>query len=176
MSGPRNEDPDLSRVHSLLFVCTGNTCRSPMAEVLARAAVRERLPGVSVGSAGTFATPGAPAAAEAREVVARHGLDLDGHRSRPLTPEMAAGEGLLLCMSESHRRSAADLGAGPRAVLLSAFLPEGDPLRDRSIVDPIGGGPRAYREAFEVLERAIDGLVERMAAARADAPDAVDGA
>lgn len=176
MSRFRSEGPDLSRVHSLLFVCTGNTCRSPMAEVLARAAVRERLPGVSVGSAGTFATPGVPAAAEAREVVARHGLDLDGHRSRPLTSELAAGEGLVLCMSESHRRSAADLGAGPRAVLLSAFLPEDDPLRDRSIMDPIGGGPRAYRDAYEVLERAIAGLVERMAAARAERSEPGDGA
>ncbi len=176
MSGGRVERPDLSRVRELLFVCTGNTCRSPMAEVLARTAAAERLPDLRVGSAGTFATPGAPAAPEARAVVADHGLDLEDHRSRPLTPGMAAEAGLVPCMSEAHRRSAADLGAGARAVLLSDYLPEGDPLRGRSIVDPIGGGPEAYREAFEVLERAVDGLVRRLAEARAEPSGGRDGA
>lgn len=158
--------PEMADVRSLLFVCTGNTCRSPMAEALAREALAERLPGVSVGSAGTFASEGVPAAPEARDVAAEHGLDLGGHRSRPLSEAMATGTDLVLCMADSHRRSAMELGAGARAVLLTRFLPEDDPHHDRSVVDPIGGGRQAYEESFAILERAVSGLVESLAAAR----------
>lgn len=136
-----------------------------MAEALARAAVEERLPGsgLEVVSAGTFAAPGSPAAAEAVRVAGEHGLDLEAHRSQPLTRELLDRARLVLCMTGSHRRVAADLGADDRAVLLTRYLPPEDSMRDEDVPDPIGGGPGAYREAFEVLSRAVDGLVAALA-------------
>ena len=70
----------------ITFVCTGNTCRSPMAEAIARGIIAEDgLRGVTVGSAGTAAWPGAPASDGALRAAARAGLDLGSHRSAPLT-------------------------------------------------------------------------------------------
>lgn len=155
----------MSERNALLFLCTGNTCRSPMAEALARQAVTERLPsaGLEVLSAGTLAVPGAPAAEEAVEVAEAHGLDLSSHRSRPLTPDLLYRSRLVLCMTESHRRVAAGLGAGERAVLLTDYLPDADPLRGAEVPDPIGRGRTAYGEAFATLRRAVDGLVDALA-------------
>ena len=76
----------------LLFVCTGNTCRSPLAEVIARRQIAERqLPDVTVGSAGTSAWPDAPASDGALLVALEHGMDLGEHRARVLSPELVAG-------------------------------------------------------------------------------------
>jgi len=135
-----------------------------MAEALARAALAERLPGsgLEVLSAGTLAAPGAPAAEEAVGVAAERGLDLEGHRSRSLSRGLLARARLVLCMTDSHRRVAAGLGAGDRAVLLTRYLPPEDPMRDEDVPDPIGCGPVAYREAFDVLRRAVDGLVSEL--------------
>ena len=79
----------------ITFVCTGNTCRSPMAEVIAHRIIAEKqISHVTVGSAGIAAWPGDPASDGAREAAKQMGLDLESHRSMPLTEEVVAASGV----------------------------------------------------------------------------------
>ena len=90
---------------NVLFVCTGNTCRSPLAEALTRHLLTERkVEGVTVASAGTGAWLGAPASEGSYLVALEDGVDLSAHRAQPLTPELAANADLILTMSRSHRQ------------------------------------------------------------------------
>ncbi len=104
----------------ILFVCTGNTCRSPLAEALCKKRLADRLGcaiaelparGYHVLSAGLAAAPGGPAAIEAEQVARTYGADLSAHRSRPMTPELAAQADYLIGMTRSHVRALADHSA-----------------------------------------------------------------
>jgi protein-tyrosine-phosphatase len=84
----------------IVFVCTGNTCRSPLAEVLARARYAE-LP-LIFASAGTDAAAGQPASAEARAIARERGLDLEGHRSAPVDARAVADAAWVIGMTRMH--------------------------------------------------------------------------
>src|SRR5262249_36000746 len=95
-----------------LFVCTGNTCRSPMAEGLFRKLLAERLQcpedelvdrGYMVASAGVAAGPGSPSSPEAVEILAKRGVDLRGHESQPVTPQLLSQADQIFTMTRSHR-------------------------------------------------------------------------
>ena len=86
----------------LLFVCTGNTCRSPLAEAIARRIAAERSLGVEAGSAGTSAWEGSPASDVSLLVGIERGLDLNAHRSRKLTRELVEGSDLIIAMGPHH--------------------------------------------------------------------------
>lgn len=140
----------------ILFVCSGNTCRSPMAEALCR----EKLPGVEAFSAGLGAISGLPASIGALDEMAARGLNLDHHRSRALTSYLLADADLVLCMSKSHRD-----------VILSA-LPE---LRDKvftlaeyvgedaDIADPFGGDAATYAACADQIAALLDKLAAKLA-------------
>jgi protein-tyrosine phosphatase len=146
----------LRRLSSLmvLFVCTGNTCRSPMAETLFRELVAERFScradeierhGVVVASAGIAAWGGGKASTGALEAMRERGADLSGHESQPLTENLARQADVIWTMTASHRANilAQFPESGGRVAMLSP---------DRhDVIDPIGGTLATYRKCAEQI-------------------------
>lgn len=147
----------------LLFVCTGNTCRSPMAGALACRAAERRGLRVEVRTAGTSAVPGRPASTGAVLAAREQDLDLSDHVSTPLSPGLVGWADVVVCMTPSHLEAAAGATDGGEVVLLTDFLPEGDPERGGPVPDPVGGGLEDYREVLQMLRTAVEGLLERAA-------------
>jgi 2-C-methyl-D-erythritol 4-phosphate cytidylyltransferase len=151
----------------LLFVCTGNTCRSPMAELLTRAEADSRgWDRLEVRSAGVAAYPGAPASQGALDAARRRGMDLSPHRSAPLSEELLEWADLILTMSTSHLEVVHRAGCGDRAGLLSSFSRRGTlhPEREEAgVVDPFGGDAEAYEATWAELEELVSGLLDRLA-------------
>ena len=97
----------VSKKHTnILFVCTGNICRSPMAEGILKKLVTEaRLDGIRAASAGVCALPGNPASTLARKVAGENGVDISEHRARPVSSDIIDQSDLVLVMEPAHRKS-----------------------------------------------------------------------
>ncbi len=147
--------------YNLLMVCTGNTCRSPMAEGIARQMIAKQLgvqpdrldqAGIAVRSAGAYASGGMAATPEAVRAVAAAGVDISGHQSTPLTRELVDWADVIYCMTASHRLAV--LEVVPSAVDKTHMV---DPGAD--ISDPIGADDEVYRATAEAIRR---GLAHRL--------------
>ena len=151
-----------SSAHAL-FVCTGNTCRSPMAEGLFRTAVGEN--GISVSSAGVAAYEGGPASQETLDILAERGLSLEGFCSR-MVDEMIIQEAThIFCMTRGHLDTLEELYPEDRdKFYLVCEFAEIDGQVGRDVPDPIGGGRRAYEEVAVCLDVALEGVVGFLAA------------
>ncbi len=148
-------------IRRILLVCTGNICRSPLAEALLRRTLEERgVEGVSATSAGTGAWDGAPASEGAYLVGLERGLDLSGHRARLLTRELVAEADLILTMARHHRARVDELGGEGRVFVLGEYGGrEGD---EAEVSDPFGGDLEVYRDTCAELEALVTAVVERL--------------
>jgi protein-tyrosine phosphatase len=148
----------MKRGRLLLFVCTGNVCRSPMAEYL----MRKRLGHSSdwaVASAGLAALGGMTASRNAIDALAEQGLDMSRHRSRQLTRDLIDAANVIVVMTASHRDQLRMLfrDAREKVFLLRSFDPAADA---EDVEDPIGADVGTYRQIRDTIEAALPGLTE----------------
>ncbi|HKB02114.1 MAG TPA: hypothetical protein VKD90_07840 [Gemmataceae bacterium] len=149
----------------IVFVCTGNTCRSPMAEGLFKVRLADRLgcavsdlpcKGYVVRSAGISVVPNAPATDQSVEALQEFGVDLSSHRSRHASAELIARADDVITMTRAHLLTL----AGQYPVI-------GGSLRmfcgaDGDLDDPIGGGPEVYRACAASVRQHVDRLITEM--------------
>ncbi|MDQ2818039.1 MAG: hypothetical protein M3T49_07530 [Candidatus Eremiobacteraeota bacterium] len=144
----------------LLFVCTANACRSPMAAALADQAAKDAGVALRVASAGTATAPGYPAAAGAREAMGEINLSLEDHRSRPVTRELIS-EAALVVTATQRQKQALSQFFGPAQARIVSF---GELTGRGDLADPIGGNAAAFRATRDLLRSEMPKVLAAVAA------------
>ncbi len=144
------------------MVCTGNSCRSPIAEVLLKKRLEEKnlIAGVEVISAGTSAVDGMPASGGAIQSVKKYDTDFEGFRSKMLTQELCDQAHLILVMEQAHRDYINEVHptSSDKILLLGLFLPSQYPSE---IPDPVGGNQQIFDETTEWIDIAAQELINQ---------------
>jgi tRNA threonylcarbamoyl adenosine modification protein (Sua5/YciO/YrdC/YwlC family) len=160
--------PKLTSPSRILLVCTGNTCRSAMAEGLLRKMLEDQGAGhIRVSSAGTHAAEGESAAQWSQEVSLDEGdVDLSRHRARRLTRDLLREADLVLTMTLSHARHVERMGKrfAQKTYLLTSF-PRSSQRDPEDIEDPLGGSRRAYQNAFRRIKRELERILPALVSA-----------
>lgn len=137
-------------MENVLFVCTGNTCRSPMAEGIFNELVRRwRIPDRQGLSAGLMAFGGDAPSGNAVQVMAEMGVDIRPHRARSLTAPLLEEADAIVCMTQEHQQALAPIVPASRLFVLS-----------HGVRDPYGGDLRCYRDCADQI---FDGMQELLA-------------
>lgn len=140
----------------VLFICTGNTCRSPMAEALLKS---KNSRNIEVKSAGVFASDGSPASNHTKQVLFEKGIACN-HASSMLTDGLVEWADIILAMTESHKYAVLDRFAKARGKVftLAEFAGKGE----YDISDPFGGNVEIYRETLAQLEEMVDAVYKKI--------------
>ncbi|WP_335561022.1 low molecular weight protein arginine phosphatase [Neobacillus vireti] len=140
----------------ILFICTGNTCRSPMAEAILK---NKKLADVEVMSAGIYAANGSEASTHAKQVLDNKQVP-HKHRSQMVSSELVEWADLILTMTSSHKFAIQQ--QFPQSVMKVFTLKEytGE-TSNQDVVDPYGGSLAVYEETYDELEKLIDAAIEK---------------
>lgn len=141
----------------ILFVCSGNTCRSPMAEAILK---NMNLPGVEVRSAGVFALDGSEVSANARKVLEEKNIP-HSHRASSLTKELTEWATHILTMTTAHKQAVIDMypETGRKTFTLKEFAGAKENL---NISDPFGGSVEVYRSTYEEIYENIKKIAAKL--------------
>ncbi|MFH1459906.1 MAG: L-threonylcarbamoyladenylate synthase [Candidatus Omnitrophota bacterium] len=148
----------VKKTKNILFVCTGNSCRSAIAEGLMKKVVKDNDL-FEVSSAGVAAYEGMPASPEAIEVAKKRNADISAHKARRLTQDMVRAADLILVMEQKHQQYILNYftKAEKKIILLKQFFPQAKGILD--IQDPIGRDLNFYDNVAEEIEKSIEGLM-----------------
>ena len=143
----------------ILFVCSGNTCRSPIAEGIAKE-VFSSPETYQISSAGTSALDGLPASSLATMVASQNSIDLSEHRARLLSGAIVKDADLIITMGSKHRETVGiiDPSTLEYAFLLTEFCDD----EEGDVPDPIGMGVEEYEKTFEVIEKCVRRLKDKL--------------
>lgn len=134
----------------ILFVCSGNTCRSPMAEAIFRSFYDQGQDKPQIASAGIFALPGEEASSHAVFAMSKRGLDISGHRSRPASAYLLDEADIIITMGQSHKEAL--LFSRPDIADKILSMAE---IGGQDISDPFGGDQSVYERCAAEMEKTL---------------------
>ncbi len=147
-------------IAKVLFVCTGNTCRSPMAEAIARKIASDRNIGIQFQSAGVAAWDGGVMSDHAEEILRQYGIDGSGHRAQLINEQLVKWADIVLTMTEHHRQAVLEQFPDQQSKIynLATYLYN----RVENVLDPYGGSIQIYENCAKSLAAMIEDLFDTL--------------